>query len=50
MNLDPYAHGAPSRTDFCNHDPWLAVTAIITMEDEGEATKYTARVLHSGVT
>ena len=28
------------------YDPWLALTAIITMEDEGEATKYTARVLH----
>ena len=28
------------------HDPWLALTAIITMEDEGEDTKYTARVLH----
>jgi uncharacterized protein YndB with AHSA1/START domain len=27
-------------------DPWLALTAIITMEDEGEATKYCARVLH----
>lgn len=28
------------------YDPWLALTAIITMEDEGEATKYMARVLH----
>ena len=27
-------------------DPWLALTAIITMEDEGGHTKYTARVLH----
>jgi uncharacterized protein YndB with AHSA1/START domain len=27
-------------------DPWLALTAIITMEDAGTATKYTARVLH----
>lgn len=27
-------------------DPWLALTAIITMEDEGRDTKYMARVLH----
>ena len=26
--------------------PWLAMTAIITMEDEGSGTRYTARVLH----
>ncbi len=26
--------------------PWLAMTAIITMEDEGNGTRYTARVLH----
>ena len=26
--------------------PWLSMTAIILMEDEGEHTKYTARVLH----
>ncbi len=28
------------------YDPWLALTAIITMEDKGGTTKYTARVLH----
>lgn len=28
------------------HDPWLALTAIITMEDQGDATKYAARVIH----
>lgn len=28
------------------YEPWLALTAIITMEDEGEDTRYTARVLH----
>lgn len=28
------------------HDPWLALTAIISMEDEGTATRYKARVLH----
>lgn len=28
------------------HDPWLALTAIIRMEDEGNATRYTAQVLH----
>ncbi|WP_250462236.1 SRPBCC family protein [Microbulbifer litoralis] len=28
------------------NEPWLALTAIISMEDEGEATKYSARVLH----
>lgn len=27
-------------------DPWLALTAIITMEDAGRDTQYTARVLH----
>lgn len=27
-------------------DPWLALTAIITMDDAGTATKYMARVLH----
>lgn len=27
-------------------EPWLALTAIMTMEDEGSATRYTARVLH----
>ncbi|WNZ25778.1 polyketide cyclase [Leptolyngbya sp. NK1-12] len=27
-------------------DPWLALTAIITMEDKGKDTKYMARVLH----
>lgn len=27
-------------------DPWLALTAIITMEDDGPNTRYTARVLH----
>ena len=27
-------------------DPWLAMTAIITMEDAGRATKYTAQALH----
>jgi uncharacterized protein YndB with AHSA1/START domain len=26
--------------------PWLSITAIILMEDEGSKTKYTARVLH----
>jgi uncharacterized protein YndB with AHSA1/START domain len=26
--------------------PWLAMTAIITMEDESNGTRYTARVLH----
>jgi len=26
--------------------PWLSMTAIILMEDEGENTKYTARVMH----
>ncbi len=28
------------------HDPWLAMTAIITMEDAGGSTKYTAQALH----
>lgn len=28
------------------HDPWLAMTAIITMEDAGSGTRYTARALH----
>ena len=27
-------------------DPWLAMTAIMTMEEEGGATRYTARALH----
>jgi uncharacterized protein YndB with AHSA1/START domain len=27
-------------------EPWLALTAIITMEDEGSGTCYTARALH----
>ncbi len=27
-------------------EPWLALTAIMTMEDEGTDTKYTARALH----
>lgn len=27
-------------------EPWLALTAIITMEDEGPHTRYTSRVLH----
>jgi uncharacterized protein YndB with AHSA1/START domain len=27
-------------------EPWLAMTAIITMEDEGRDTRYTARALH----
>lgn len=27
-------------------EPWLALTAILTMEAEGEGTRYTARVLH----
>jgi uncharacterized protein YndB with AHSA1/START domain len=27
-------------------DPWLALTTIITMEDEGKDTRYMARVLH----
>lgn len=26
--------------------PWLAMTAFITLEDEGSGTKYTSRVLH----
>lgn len=26
--------------------PWLSITAIILMEDDGNDTKYTARVLH----
>ena len=26
--------------------PWLAMTAIITMEDDAKGTRYTARVLH----
>jgi len=26
--------------------PWLAMTAIVTMEDEAKSTRYTARVLH----
>ena len=26
--------------------PWLGMTAIITLADEGEGTRYTARVLH----
>ena len=27
-------------------EPWLAMTSIITMEDEGTGTRYTARALH----
>jgi len=27
-------------------EPWLALTAIITLEAEGSGTRYTARVLH----
>jgi uncharacterized protein YndB with AHSA1/START domain len=27
-------------------EPWLALTAIITFEAEGEGTRYAARVLH----
>ncbi|MGD9511782.1 MAG: SRPBCC family protein [Geminicoccaceae bacterium] len=27
-------------------EPWLALTAIITFEPEGQGTRYTARVLH----
>jgi uncharacterized protein YndB with AHSA1/START domain len=27
-------------------EPWLAITAIITMEDEGAGTRYSARVFH----
>ena len=27
-------------------EPWLALTAIITLEAEGNATRYSARVLH----
>ena len=27
-------------------DPWLALTAIITMKDAGSSTHYTSRVLH----
>lgn len=27
-------------------EPWLALTAIITFEPEGEGTRYSARVLH----
>lgn len=27
-------------------EPWLALTAIMTMKDEDNATRYTARVLH----
>ena len=27
-------------------DPWLAMTAIITMEDADKGTKYTAQALH----
>lgn len=26
--------------------PWLSMTAVITMEDEGDGTRYTARVMH----
>lgn len=31
---------------WCPATPWLAMTAIIFMEDEGKGTRYTARVLH----
>lgn len=27
-------------------EPWLALTAVITMEADGDATRYTARVMH----
>lgn len=27
-------------------EPWLALTAIITLEEEGQGTRYAARVLH----
>lgn len=32
--------------DYVPQDPWLAMTAIITMNDEGAGTRYGARVLH----
>ncbi|SNY97608.1 SRPBCC family protein [Halomonas sp. hl-4] len=28
------------------HEPWLSMTAIITLEDVGGSTKYTAQALH----
>ncbi len=28
-------------------EPWIGITAILTLADEGEATRYTARVLHA---
>jgi uncharacterized protein YndB with AHSA1/START domain len=28
------------------HEPWLAITAYITMQDEAGGTRYVARVLH----
>lgn len=30
-------------------EPWLALTAIITLEAEGSGTRYSARVLHKSV-
>lgn len=30
-------------------EPWLALTAIITFEAEGQGTRYSARVLHKSV-
>lgn len=29
------------------HAPWLGMTAVITMADEGSGTRYTARVMHT---
>jgi uncharacterized protein YndB with AHSA1/START domain len=28
------------------NEPWLAMTSIVTMEDEGQDTRYVARALH----